>query len=432
MRVLPAMLALALLLAPAGRPRGEEPPAGERAFNGLSWTVVRTPPDQRAELPELHRWRNVFLANVRPFPDRAIPPVFWFEDGGVEFGVAFQNRPAPLVMLIAGTGGAFDTQSNRELARALYASGLHVVGLASPTHPSFIVNGSSSGVPGRPDADATDLYRIMQMVLERIHGRIAVERVHLAGFSLGALNAAWVAQLDARQRAIGFDKVLLLNPPVSLWQATERLDAMFDRRVPQSAEGQRALLDQIFAQFARVFSRTRDTALEGDFLFKAYEQLEPSDAALETLIALTFRVAAMNMIFASDVMSRAGYMVPVDAKLQPTTSLSPFIGPLLGKSFADYLEGIYLPYIQASEPGFTKEQAIAEASLYPLESFLRRESRIGLLTNRDEIILAPSELAWLEDVFGERAMLFDSGGHCGNFLRPDVVATIGGFFGPRP
>ncbi len=432
MRRIAAMLGLALLLFTAAPLRGEEAPAGERAFNGLSWTVVRTPPDQRADLPELRRWRNVFLGDVRPFPDRKIPPVFWFEDGGVEFGVVYQSRAAPLVMLIAGTGAAFDTQSNRELARALYAAGLHVVGLASPSHPSFIVNGSSSGVPGRPAEDAADLYRVMQMVLDRIRGRIAIEEVHLAGFSLGALNAAWVAELDRRAGKIGFDKVLLLNPPVSLWNSTELLDAMFDRHVPDSAQGQRELFDRIFAQFARVFSRARESTLEGDFLFNAYEQLEPTDAALETLIALTFRLAAMNMIFASDVVSKAGYMVPVDADLQPTTSLSPFIGPLLAKRFSDYFDGIYLPHIQASEPGFTRERAIAEASLYPLEAFLRGDGRIGMLTNRDELILSPAELAWLADVFGPRAILFETGGHCGNYLRPDVVAAIDAFFRSRP
>jgi alpha-beta hydrolase superfamily lysophospholipase len=432
MRAMAVMTSLVLTLLIAGPARGEEAPPGARAFNGLSWTVVRTPPDRRAELPELRRWRNVFLGDVRPFPDRKIPPVFWFADRGVEFGVVFQTRAAPLVMLIAGTGGAFDTQSNRELARALYAAGMHVVGLASPTHPSFIVNGSSSGVPGRPAADAADLYRVMQMVLERIRGRIAIADIHLAGFSLGALNAAWVADLDRRQGKIGFDKVLLLNPPVSLWNSTGLLDAMFDRHVPDTARGQRELFDRIFAQFARVFSRARESPLEGDFLFNAYEQLEPTDAALETLIALTFRLAAMNMIFASDVMSKAGYMVSVDAELQPTTSLSPFIGPLLAKRFSDYFDGIYLPHIQKSEPGFTKDAAIAEASLYPLETFLRGDDRIGVLTNRDEIILAPAELDWLEQVFGPRAILFDEGGHGGNYLRPDVVAAIDAFFRGRP
>jgi pimeloyl-ACP methyl ester carboxylesterase len=426
MRLMVAVLALSALLHSAAP--AQEPPSSAD-FNGLTWTVVRTPPDQRAPLPELHRWRNLFTDVVRPMPDRPSPPIFWFEDGGVGYGVAFQRGPAPLVMLIAGTGAAFDTQSNRELARALYASGMHVLGLPSPTHPNFIVNASTSGVPGRPAEDAADLYRVMQMALQRARARITIEEIHLAGFSLGALNAAWVAELDAREGAIGFDKVLLLNPPVSLWNSTELLDAMFERRVPGTPQGQRELFDQIFAQFARVFSRASQTSLEGDFLFSAYRQLEPSDARLETLIALTFRMAAMNLIFASDVVGKAGYVVPVDAELQPTTSLSPFIGHLLGKRFSDYFDGVYLPHIRKSEPGFTREQAIAEASLYPLETFLRGQSRIGMLTNRDEIILAPGELAWLEDVFGPRAMVFDSGGHCGNYLRPDVVAAIGGFFG---
>lgn len=429
MRALLAGLALAMLTAGALSADTVPAETAPDGFDGLAWTVVRTLPDQRAPLPELRRFDNVFTGTVRPLPDRPIPPVFWFEGGGVRYGVVRQERPAPLVVLIAGTGAAFDTQSNRELAQAISASGMHVLGLPSPTHPNFIVNASSSGVPGRPQDDAADLYRVMQLALEQVRARIEVTEVHLAGFSLGALNAAWVAALDAEERAIGFDRVLLLNPPVSLWQSTQILDAMFERRVPPTSEGQRELIDQFFAQFARVFSREADTSLDGDFLYAAYRQLKPSDAALETLIALTFRIAALNLIFASDIVSDAGYVVPADAELQPTTSVSPFLGHLLGKTFLDYLEGIYLPYFKAREPGFTKEQAIAEASLKPLEAWLRDSPRIGMLTNRDEIILAPGELAWLEEVFGPRAMVFDTGGHAGNYQRPNVVAAIGRFFG---
>ena len=112
-------------------------------------TVVRTPPAERVALPPIERDRNVVLGHVRPFPERVIPPVFWYDNGGVRYGLLYQKRRAPLAILIAGTGASFDSETSRLTARVLYAAGLHVLALPSPTHPNFIVNGSETGVPGR-------------------------------------------------------------------------------------------------------------------------------------------------------------------------------------------------------------------------------------------------------------------------------------------
>ena len=164
---------------------------------------------------------------------------------------------------------------------------------------------------------------------------------------------------------IDFVKVLLLNPPVSVWNSVQILDGMFARHVPDDPDGVRKLIDTIFAQFAKVYTQAPGTSLDSDFLYSAYQMLEPSDAGLRDLIGMTFRVANVNLMFSSDVISHAGYMVPADAQLGSTTSLTPFLGHLIHKTFADYIDGIYVPYFQATDPHFSKQQAIDEAGLPP-------------------------------------------------------------------
>ena len=63
-------------------------------------TVVGTPPDYRAELPEkipLKKRRIEIL-------DREVPEALW-HDQQLRYSYALQKDPAPLVFMISGTGG---------------------------------------------------------------------------------------------------------------------------------------------------------------------------------------------------------------------------------------------------------------------------------------------------------------------------------------
>jgi len=42
--------------------------------------------------------------------------------------------------------------------------------------------------------------------------------------------------------------------------------------------------------------------------------------------------------------------------------------------------------------------------------------------------LAPGEIDFFREVFGERAKIYPHGGHCGNMAYPDNLAFMVGFF----
>jgi pimeloyl-ACP methyl ester carboxylesterase len=276
--------------------------------------------------------------------------------------------------------------------------------------------------------DARDLYRVMRMAYERVKGRIEVSDIYLTGYSLGGTHAAWVAQLDQQERAIGFDKVLLLNPSVSLYNSVGTLDAMYDRRVADDPEAVQAVVDRIFTRFAEVYTREQEVSFDGDFLYRAYGEFQPGAEALETLIGAAFRYSLVNLAFTADVVSGGGYMVSPDAELDYSTSLTNLYKHAFRKSFVDYLDGLYLPYFQRSDPALTRDRAIFEAGLLPLQDWLTGNPRIGVITNRDDIILEPDEVAWLERTFGSRAVVLPDGGHCGNYQRRDFADALVRFF----
>lgn len=391
-------------------------------------TVVGTPPALEAERPELRLGVNAWRERAGVLVDRPIPDVFWYDRRGLGYGVAHQPGAAPLVVLIAGTGGAFNSRTTQILARGLLAGGCHVLGISSPTFGNFQTTASSTGVPGRLAEDARDLERAIAAILPAVERRIRITGLHLAGYSLGAAHAAHLARRDAGHRRFGFERVLLLNPPKSLFSSLRIVDGLFEKHLAGPGRG-RAFVDRAFDAFAEL-QRQAGGALDTsrEFLYAAYRALQPGRETLEALVGLVFRLMATNLAFVADVLTGSGYLVAPDAPLTPTSSLTNVFVAGNRLSFEQFLDDLFVPYFRMREPDFGRERAIAEQDLAAIEPFLREDRRIGLVTSADDIILAPGELAWFESVFGRRAVIFPRGGHCGNYGERRFVEELGAFF----
>ena len=426
----PAIWLLALLAALSSAPASATR-LGAYAYpfvNPLAATVAATPAVYRADLPPLatldYSVRHIRIRTERPLPD-----VYWYFDNGLEYTLAKQPHPAPLVFVVAGTGASAQSIKSQIVVRALAKAGMHVVSLPNPTHPDFIVTASRSGVPGRMAEDARDLTEVMSRILAQLRGEIAITEVDVAGYSLGATQAAFVGRLDDQTRKLGLTHVLLMNPPVGLYAAAHNLDGMFDRHVSTDPEGVRRFIDYLYQQFLILYSRQSEIDFTDDFLYRAYSTLEPNDNDLETLIGFVFRLSALDLALASDVLNGGGYIIPKNAHLTSTTSLTGTLISGIGLSFTDYFEQVYVPYFMRRDPGVTRAQLIDQASLRSIADWLRSSAKVDLITNEDDIVLGPGDAAWLNGVFGRRAILFPTGGHCGNMDQRDYVAYMAGFLG---
>ncbi len=399
-------------------------------------TVVATPSANRVVLPEIEEGREALPFRVQPLPDRAVPPVFFFERFGAEFGLLAREGPAPLVFVIAGTGGSWKADINWRLATLLWDAGNHVIALPNQTHANFVVNASTTGVPGRLRDDAVDMHRLMRLALERVQNRIEVTEVHLTGYSLGATLAAFIAKLDDEMLATGeggfdFERVLLLNPSVSLFTSIQLVDDMLDRFVAADPNAVADFLDRAFNAFSNIYVAGSPTDFAGDFVYRIYTALEPDSVDVEKLVGLAFRLSAVNLAFAADVLSDSGFMVPAGTVLGATDRrLTDIYVGARDKSFVDYFEQLYQPYFRRAEPGLTTEQMIEDASLRSIEQYLAGAEHVGFLGNEDDVILVPEDWDFLDRVFaGARSTVYPTGGHCGNYMQRDVAARIVEFFG---
>lgn len=388
-------------------------------------TIVSTPTEYAAQLPADI---PVKIDTIRMFPDRNVPRILWNLDK-LHYSTISQKGPAPLIFLVAGTGASFNSSKMQVMQKAFYQAGYHVISLSSPTHPNFIVAASTSGVPGHLEADSADLYRVMQALWQKHGQQMDVTEFYLTGYSLGAAQSAFIARLDEQERAFNFSKVLLINPPVNLYNSVEILDGMTSN-IPGGVDKFNEFYVQMVKAFAAVYANGDAVELNENFLYQAYNHRKPQikDERLAALIGVSFRLSSMNMAFASDVLTKANYVVPKNLSLRRHDNVRNYTKVLSHLTFLDYFEGILLPYFQSQDPTLTGPMLIEQLSLRPLGNYLRNSPKFGLIGNEDDLILQPGEIDYLRDLFGSRATIYPHGGHCGNMGYPDNVAAMVGFF----
>ena len=403
--------------------------AGEEPYffpfvNAYEATVMESPPAYEAKLPEKVPTR---VFKVRPFPQRDIPEVFWYQDG-LRCSLVYQKQRAPLVFIIAGTGARYNSPKMVTMQKALYQGGFHVISITSPTYLDFVVNASTTMVPGHLVEDARDLYRVMEMAWQKVQQDIDVSAFHLTGYSLGGIQSAFVSLLDKEIKSFNFERVLLINPPVNLFNSVSILDKMLAENVPGGIDNFDDFVQDIMEKFAAVSKKLGYVEFSSDYLYRVYKKYPPREDFLATLIGFSFRLSSSSLIFAADVMNGGGYVVPKNAGLSNSTSLTPYGNVLFRTGFTDYFHEYFYPYFRAREPGLAEQELIDRLSLQSIEAFLRSDKNIGLMTNEDDIILAPGEVEYLRDVFGNRARIYPTGGHCGNMNHPVNVVDMVNFF----
>lgn len=392
--------------------------------NAFEATVLGTPPSQRAVLPDFVPIEEKSLA---PIDGRAVPEVFWYWDS-LRYSVALQETPAPLIFLIAGTGGSHRSANLQGLQKAFYGAGFHTVALPSPTHGNFIVTASSSGMPGQLREDADDLYRVMRRIYAELSDRIDVTAFHVTGYSLGASNAVYLAELDETERAFDFERVLMINPPVSLYGSIGVLDRMLEANLPGGISRIDEFLDYVLAQYSEIYIESDVIEFDDELLYELYRRKSLDESTLAALVGLTFRLSASNLVFTSDVLTDHGHVVPRNRELTATSSLSEYLWVTIHLGFQDYVEDLLLQHYQATDESLTLERMIHIDSLESLEPYISDNEKIGLVTNEDDVILRPGDVDYLKGLFADRAKIYPTGGHCGNLLHRDVVAHIIDFF----
>jgi len=332
-------------------------------------------------------------------------------------------------LIIAGTGAGYDSAKMKMMQRAFFQAGFHVVALSSPTHPNFIVSASSSGMPGDIRSDAADLYNVMEKMLQRSRKKELFSDFYLTGYSLGGSQAAFIAKLDEEKKVFNFKKVLMINPALNIYDSAVKLDKMLVDNIPGGMDHFDDFYTKLMGSITEAYVHGDFVNLSHDFFYKAYDEILPSPEDGKALIGFSFRISLINLLFTSDVMTNSGYIVPKNLKLSRTDSLRDYAKVAArGNGFREYVENIIYPVFKAGEPCLSLREFVDRSSLRTIEGYLKKSSKIGLVTNVDDFILADGDVEYFKQVFGSRAKIYPRGGHCGNMDYKDNVAYMIDFF----
>jgi Alpha/beta hydrolase family len=421
------VLSAALCAAAVGAepdPPPSPPPAGVviglADSAGLRATVFGTPPQDMASLPA-----KVPLSEIDArLPWRLpVPRVLWF-DAKLRVWFSAQDKPAPLAIVVSGTGSDGNTKTISILRAALYGAGYHVLTMPSPTFPGFIVSASSTGVAGDLMRDGRDLYAAMQEIIAHLPRRVRITDVDLVGYSLGGANAAIVKSIDAAEHKLNIHRVVMINPPVSLFSSVGRLDRLFVATIGPGERGVELLYRRLYAQIANLYRASDRLELDENFLLGAAAATLKTDADFSAAIALTFRLQLVDMFFIGDLYAKTGVVTDPEHPPKVGDSLEDVQRDLRAKPFADYFTRVFAPYYLKRRPEATSASLIASNRLDIITDALRDNGDYYAQTSSNDLILNQRELAWLQETLGPRIVVYDHGGHLGEIGDRQQVADM--------
>jgi predicted alpha/beta-fold hydrolase len=420
---------LALLLSATGfathaqtitAPPVNGPATGLADSAALRATVFGTRPEDMAQLPEKVPLSEITVSLPWRLP---VPDVLWF-NSKLRVWFSAQKAPAPLAIIISGTGSDGNTTKLQVLRAALYGAGYHVLTMPSPTFPGFIVSTSSTGVAGDLMQDGHDLYGAMQEIVTHLPRKVHITDIDVLGYSLGGANAAIVKSIDATEGKLKIHRVVMINPPVSLFSSVGRLDKLFTAYVGSGDEGVEQLYRRLYAQLANLYRASERVEIDENFMLGAAAATLKTDAEFSAAISLTFRTDLMNMFFCGDLYAKTGVVVDPAHPPKVSDSLEETQRILRGKPFAEYFTRVFAPYYLQHRAGSTSASLIADNRLDIIGDALRNNTDYYAQTNKDDLILDQRELTWLQDTLGSRIVVYDHGGHLGTVGDRHQVADM--------
>lgn len=351
-----------------------------------------------------------------------VPEHFWYNEN-FKFSLVAQKKKAPLVFLLAGTGSSHNAVRMEYFQRIFYDAGYNVVSISSPMNSNFVINASTTRMPGLIVDDSEDIYKIMKEIDKKIASKVDVSDYYLVGYSLGGTEAGILSWIDEREKVFNFKRVFMINPAVDLYKSALKLDKYMDFPENERAEKVAQMVENIIDT---VVSNTLPeyTSLDIETIFKIFSEKKLTDEDMEQLIGGAFRLTSIDLNYITDVLNNRGVYVK-----EPVGKFTPMFENFKKINFAtfeEYINKVALPYYQEKlGKEIRLEDLLVKARLNYIEDYLKNNPKIMAVTNADELILDGKDMEFLKSTFKDRLIVYPYGGHCGNmFFAPNVKIML--------
>ena len=385
-------------------------------------TVLGTPANQH------YPFKNAKGPKVRKFKTTKKIPEILRQWSDYDYGVWTQNKKAPLMILISGTGSLYSSGLSLYIANVFYDRGYNVITFSSPTTMPYIVSQSKNRYAGYIKDETEQLYSLIQKaVLQEKNNGMKIDKIYTGGYSLGGFQSILIHEMDDRNnRKIGIEKSLLLNSPVSILNSTRKLDDFLVKNGIYDARSLEKYLDTIFSKLMYDKSiRIKD--IEFSDLKTSLGKLGLGEKDFEVLIGLMFRFYSANMTFAGEVFSGENAVGRLSHKksYKRFDSVTEEFKEGLSVSFDEYSTEILYPYLKKNKnPDLSLDDFVNEFDLRHVQSFIDKNNKnIVFITSTDDILLEDEDLDYIKKTFSNR-VLIPFGGHTGVLWHKDVAKLM--------
>ncbi len=357
------------------------------------------------EAKDAEFFRDGEMRDVKVLPDD--------DDAEFTYKVWMQEKPAPLVFILTGMGGHCASAGPTAFAEFVYNAGFSTVLISGAFGWDFTLNASTAITPGYTPRDSADTYTILKAVVNDLtneYGPAAITEKILTGYSLGALHALFVSDIDQREGGIGFARCVPVSPPVNLFYVTRKLDEFYDIWQTWDEEELQARKNRA-VNFYRVL-------VEGGELTNEFFPFDPEEA--QFAIAYVYRRSLSETIKAIHqrkdfgILNTAhGYTKRHLDKEIERFGFRNYLGTFVRKSYSNLWR----------EAGSLRAMN-AECSMPAIQESIAANTNITVFHAADDMLLTDYDRKWLSEVLGDRLIFFDHGGHLGYLCREDAQKCI--------
>jgi hypothetical protein len=271
----------------------------------------------------------------------------------------------------------------------------------------------SHPVPGYTPEDAKDVYNALEKIMDDVETRYGAERISskiIVGMSLGGLHSLFISSIEKNRPTIGFDRYIAINPPVNMAYAVERIDRLMNIwRLWGEKE-----LDNNVIQAGAFYSEL----LNGGFDDRDSSPVDRESA--EFLIGLNFQIVLRNMIYSIHGRTDYGFInVPSN-----WFSRDDLYRQIDMYDFEAYYKVFLRKCYERSFEGKPFSSLSFESGIFSIANELDSNPRVRVLHNANDFLLRKQDIKWIFDTFGEKAVVFNTGGHLGNLFMKKVQDTI--------
>lgn len=334
----------------------------------------------------------------------------------LRYNLWMQPHSAPVVYIVPGLGSHRQAQTVLALAELVFHDGFNVVSISNPYNYEFMEAASTSALPGYTPWDSRDIHNALTEIDARLRQRYPgrLGKKVLMGYSMGAFEAMHIAadEQSTTSPSLCFDRYIGINPPVRLLYGIKKLDAFFQAPLAWPAGERTNRIENTFLKVAALAKK--QTSIPDGLPFNAIES--------QYLIGLSFRFTLLDVIYDSQQRTNMGILKQPLKKSRRDAVYR----EIFQYSFGDYLEKLAKPYFHSRGVDMNDPDTLEAATdMRRNASTLRSNSKIRLITNRNDFLLSGSDVEWLERTFdSERLFLFNQGGHVGNLSQPQVQKAI--------